>query len=78
MATITLKNIPRQLHRRLKERAEENHRSLNCEVIATLERTIGSGRVDPTELLLKARRLRSRIEKVTPSELAEWRNTGRP
>ena len=35
MATITLKNIPADLHRKLKKRAEEHHRSLNKEIIAT-------------------------------------------
>ena len=35
MATITLKNIPADLHRELKKRAEEHHRSLNKEIIAT-------------------------------------------
>ena len=35
MATITLKNIPADLHRKLKKRAEEHHRSLNQEIIAT-------------------------------------------
>jgi plasmid stability protein len=30
MATITLKNIPAELHRELKKRAEEHHRSLAC------------------------------------------------
>jgi plasmid stability protein len=37
MAPITLKNIPAELHRKLKKRAEENHRSLNKEIIATLK-----------------------------------------
>ena len=35
MATITLKNIPADLYRELKKRAEEHHRSLNKEIIAT-------------------------------------------
>ena len=35
MATITLKNIPADLHRELKKHAEEHHRSLNREIIAT-------------------------------------------
>jgi predicted nucleic acid-binding protein len=34
MAIITLKNIPADLHRDLKKRAEQ-HRSLNKEIIAT-------------------------------------------
>jgi len=37
MATITLKNIPTDLHRKLKKRAEEHHRSLNGEILATLK-----------------------------------------
>ena len=35
MAIITLKNIPADLHRDLKKRAEQHHRSLNKEIIAT-------------------------------------------
>ena len=35
MATITLKNIPADWHRDLKKRAEQHHRSLNKEIIAT-------------------------------------------
>ena len=40
MATLTLKNVPDDLHRRLKERAARNHRSLNREVIHALEEAI--------------------------------------
>ena len=35
MAIITLKNIPADFHRELKKRAEEHHRNLNKEIIAT-------------------------------------------
>jgi predicted nucleic acid-binding protein len=41
MASITLKNIPADLHRELKKRAEENHRSLNGEIIAALKSAVG-------------------------------------
>jgi plasmid stability protein len=37
MATITLKNIPPELYRELKNRALAHHRSLSKEVIATLQ-----------------------------------------
>lgn len=44
MATITLKNVPNDLHRRLKARAEQNRRSLNREAILLLETHLaGSG-----------------------------------
>ena len=37
MATVTLENIPPELLRELKNRALAHHRSLNQEVIATLQ-----------------------------------------
>jgi plasmid stability protein len=40
MVSITLKDIPDQLHRALKQRARLHHRSLNKEVLATIESAI--------------------------------------
>jgi len=37
MVSITLKDIPEHLHRALKQRARLHHRSLNKEVLATIE-----------------------------------------
>ncbi len=37
MPSLTLKNVPQELHERLREAAAQNHRSLNGEVIARLE-----------------------------------------
>ncbi len=37
MATLTLRNLPDDLHRWLKQQAETHHRSVNKEVIAALE-----------------------------------------
>ena len=39
MASITLKDIPGDLHGQLKREAEANFRSLNQEVLARIERT---------------------------------------
>ncbi len=39
MASITIKDIPKDLHGQLKREAEANFRSLNEEVLARLERT---------------------------------------
>lgn len=36
MATLTIRNLPEELHETLKIRAKRNHRSLNQEVIAEL------------------------------------------
>jgi hypothetical protein len=39
MASITIKDIPKELHGQLKREAEANFRSLNQEVLARVERT---------------------------------------
>lgn len=36
MATITIKGLPEELHRQLKEHAKENGRSLNQEIVRLL------------------------------------------
>jgi len=41
MITLTLKGIPKATHRELKKRAAANRRSLNNEVIFTLETMLG-------------------------------------
>ena len=40
MATLNIKNVPDDLYDALRKRAEENRRSLNSEVIVSLERVV--------------------------------------
>jgi len=77
MATITLKNIPAELHRKL--RTEENHRSLNKEIIATLKSATGGNiRLDPIKLEESVRRARSLFRRpVTAREIDRWKRKGR-
>jgi antitoxin FitA len=79
MATITLKNIPADLHRELKKRAEEHHRSLNKEIIATLkDATNATVPFDPTKLEESVRRARSLFRHpVTAREIDRWKREGR-
>ncbi len=60
--TITLKNLPDDLYQRLKEAAKANHRSLNSEVIACLEKNLLSAQVYPQERLNRARQLRNSLK----------------
>jgi plasmid stability protein len=79
MATITLKNIPEQLHKKIKERAVQHHRSLNSEIIACLERSLVSRPVDTDTLLARARSLRSRLSvRLTNKDLTVLKNQDRP
>lgn len=62
MATLTLKNVPDDLHRRLKARAERNHRSLNREAIRCLEESVTPSAPPATdEAGERARALRERL-----------------
>jgi plasmid stability protein len=47
MATLTLKNIPDELHALLKESAERNRRSLNSEILIRLESGFTAPLIDP-------------------------------
>jgi plasmid stability protein len=42
MITLTIKGIPKATHRELKKRAAVNRRSLNNEIIFTLESLLGN------------------------------------
>jgi len=60
MPSFTVKNIPADLYERLKGVAEENHRSMNSEIIVCIERAVGLTRVDVEARVARARQLRER------------------
>ena len=49
MLTVTVKNIPKDVHALLKESAAKNRRSLNSEILARLERDVAAPQVDRTK-----------------------------
>ncbi len=55
MPTLTLKNIPEDLHALLKESAGKNRRSLNSEILARLERDVSVPPVDRAKLVRELR-----------------------
>jgi plasmid stability protein len=42
MPKITIRNVPEGLHKRLKQRATHNRRSLNSELLTVLEEAVGN------------------------------------
>jgi plasmid stability protein len=66
MATLTIRNVPDELHARLKERARRNRRSLNQEVIAELS---DDGADSESERLQQSK---ERMAKVI-ADIEEWR-----
>jgi len=60
--TLTIKNVPAVVHRRLVARAARHQRSLNSEVIACLKAAVMAERLDPEVLLARARALRREMK----------------
>jgi plasmid stability protein len=79
MPTLTIKGLPDPLYRRLKKQAEAHRRSLNGEIIACLERAVGSAPIDPAKWLAEALAFRSRVEArpLTDRQLRAARRAGR-
>jgi len=78
MPTLTLKDLPVSLHRKLKARAERNGRSLNREVIECLEATFRPERVDVETFLEEARAIRRSLEHpLTAREIERLKREGR-
>jgi len=58
--SITLKNIPERLYKRIRMAADRHHRSLNSEIIARLEEILAPHTTDVEASLRRARQLRER------------------
>jgi antitoxin FitA len=61
MATVTVKNLPDELHQKLRESAKLHHRSINNEIIALLESKLHPQRVDTTAMLAEIRKFRESL-----------------
>ena len=67
MATITLKNVPPELHERLKASAERNRRSMNSEALVCLERALTPHtRRRADEAVTEAKELNREVGKTFP------------
>lgn len=68
MATLTIRNIPDELHARLKERAKANRRSLNQEVIVELAREVDERRERVGQVLESVKKFRAGLKKTLSTE----------
>ena len=80
MATnFTLKNIPEDLYRKVKESADRNQRSVNGEIISILTAATSPRRVPVDALLARAKALRERTRGMLTDELLDRaKRDGRP
>lgn len=80
MPAITLKNIPDPLYTQLKTAANAHRRSLNSEILYCIERTLGTHKINVSEHIEMARKLRAKTAQhnLTDQELNDFKNEGRP
>ena len=78
MSTITIKDIPATVHRGLKSRAEAHGRSLNREIIMTLESTLHGSPIDARAIGKHARAVRETMDVyLTQKDLTAFKDAGR-
>lgn len=79
MPTLTIKGLPEPIYRLLKAQAETNRRSLNGEIIACLERSVGAVPFDSTAWLaeVEAFQQRSGVLPMSEDDLRAARRQGR-
>jgi plasmid stability protein len=81
MASLTVKGIPDDLLKGMRERARAHRRSLNSEALVAFERSVGSVPRNPDEILARLDALHREIGSVphlTPEEMEDAINEGRP
>ena len=78
--TLTLKNLPEELHARLTAAAKRHRRSLNNEVIVCLEAGLGAPATSVEEQLERIKALRESLGPhiFDPDEIDVFKREGRP
>ena len=56
MPNVALRGVPEHVHRRIKDAARENHRSMNGEILARLAASVSAERPAPEEVREDARK----------------------
>jgi len=80
MPALTIKNIPDDLYDRLKQSAQVHRRSLNSEILYCVERMLVPYKIDVSEHMAMARKLREKTAaySLTDELLDTAKNDGRP
>lgn len=80
MTTVTIKNVPDDLYKEVKQTAKRHHRSINSEIIACLESRYRTGPAQVDDILAKARAIRKLTAgcEMTPEQMENAIDAGRP
>ena len=82
MASVTIRDLPPEAHKMLKERAKRHRRSLNSEILSIIENSLVTpGRPSNAEILADADASRARSKELgitfTDEEITRYKNMGR-
>jgi len=76
---ITIRDIPDDIYERIKRRAALHHRSINSELIVSLERSVKAHRRDPSQIINKAKKLKKQAKgSLSIDEIQSAIDQGRP
>lgn len=77
MPTLTVRDIPDRVYRRLKERAGSNRRSMSNEIVTLLEEALLPRPVGPDRFLAEAEAFHAQFNEPLPDFAAEGKRAGR-
>ncbi|MGD2064497.1 MAG: Arc family DNA-binding protein [Nitrospirota bacterium] len=77
MRTLTLKNIPEDLHAMLKESAARNRRSMNSEILVRLESEFSAPTIDSESYAKELKAFTARLPKVEHAKVTRYKRQGR-
>lgn len=76
---ITIRDIPDEVYKKLKQQAELHHRSINSEVIYYLKRIVQSHRPDPDQIIARAKNLKQQAKgSLSMQQIQQAIGEGRP
>lgn len=81
MPSLTIKSLPEEVYTSLKKAAEKNRRSLNSEVIVSLQRSLAGSRPPTDEVIDSLRRWHKKLAglpRLTSADIRRVRLEGRP
>lgn len=79
MSDVLIRGVPEPLHGELRDAARRNRRSLNAEILARLEASVGVRRVDVEGLLNRVaeRRTRGQLPPLVDATIRALKEEGR-
>lgn len=77
MPTLTVRAIPDRVYDRLRERAQQNRRSMSSEIVLLLEQALLPHPLDTDALIAEAKAFHARFPEPLPDLGAEGKRAGR-